>query len=91
MPNCFSLTKKGDSKPATLTSVDEAICALLGEPVHELNWCHQWFDSVGFGLAVGRTFADMRDTFADCPDLLKIIDFLEANYTPDAWAEIGKR
>ena len=91
MPNCFTLTKKGDSAPADLNKVDEEICALLERPIDPVKYCAQWFDSVSFGLAVGWTFTDMRDTFVDCPDTLKIIDFLEVNYDPHTWVEIGKR
>lgn len=91
MPNCFTLTKKGEDRPATLNSVDEAICEFLGRPVHEINWVCGWYDSIGLGFACGTSFERMRELFSEYPDLLKILGFLEENYTVNAWAEIGRR
>ncbi len=56
MPNCFNLTKRGETTPSKLGDVD-AICQHLG-------------------------------TLKG--DMLKVLSFLEAEYTSDAWAEIGR-
>lgn len=99
MPNCFQLTRKGEREPATLVSVDEAICAHLGCRVDPVRYAHEWYDSIGFALAMGDTFDKIRNSYIKNdyyrPEykavMVKIVDFLEANYTTSAWAEIGRR
>ena len=93
MPNCFTLTKKGQTTPSLLSDIDEELCALLGQPVHPKRYVIGWVDSIGLALACGKDWAWMRNTWDkdDYADELKLIDYLEANYTPDAWAEIGGR
>ncbi len=88
MPNCFSLTRNGETAPATLTEVDEALCAHLGVPVHPVQWVRGWYDLEGFALAMGRDWDWMRANFD--PDRAPIVDFLAANYTPDCWSERGR-
>ena len=87
MAACFSLTKRGETTPASLVSVDEAICAHVGRQPDPQKYVWDWFDYVGFPLAVGRSWADIREQCEDFPELLQIIDFLEANYLPNAWAQ----
>ncbi len=91
MPNCFQLTHKGDTEPMSLNKIDEMICNHLNVPVDEVKYVHGWFDSIGFSLACGRNWEQVRENFSDCPELMPIIDFLEENFTSDSWAEIGRR
>jgi hypothetical protein len=90
MPNCFQLTKKGESEPTSLVKVDEEICAHLGREVHPKWWCCGWYDIIGFSLAMGDDFAKIRgwleaNNFSE--DMIKILDYLEANYTASSWYE----
>lgn len=90
MPNCFTLTKIGDSEPMPLAKVDELVCAHLGAPVHPTKYCCWWFDAVGFLLAMGRSFDDIIASvdFADwSEELQKITHYLKANFTANAWAQ----
>jgi len=89
MPNCFTLTPKGATEPEALQSIDEKLCKLLGEEVHPRLYVHLWVDVEGLALACGKDWAWMREHFD--AERKPIIDFLEANYTPDAWAEVGGR
>jgi len=93
MPNCFTLTRKSDpaAGPVKLTLIDEELCAHLGVEVHPSNWCFGWYDIVGFALAMGKSFAEIREFCEDYEDLHPIIDYLDANFTTNAWAEIGRR
>lgn len=90
MPNCFQLTRKGNQGPETLANIDKEICALLGQPVDPVLYCVSWFDTIGFGLACGNDWNKLREVYEDFPELLKVIDYLETNYTFDAWYEMKR-
>lgn len=51
MPNCFTLTPKGQSNPALINAVDEAICRRFQTPVSDKYYCGDWFHVIGFLLA----------------------------------------
>ena len=91
MPNCLTLTSKATNEPTSFVQIDEEICAHLGVPVHPTKYVHGWYDTIGLCLAMGKTFDEQRRIFAECPELLKIIDYLDEHYIPDSWAEIGRR
>jgi len=60
MANSFSLTRKieMDKGPVSLRQVDEEICAHFNVP-HTYDYYHSWFDTIGFELGTGRSFADI--------------------------------
>jgi len=93
MPNCFSLTRKSNPEagPVKLTLIDEELCSHLGVEVHPEYWVHGWYNSIGLMLAMGKSWDECREIFKDSDVLLPIIDYLEANFITDAWAEIGRR
>jgi hypothetical protein len=86
MPNCFQLTRKGESQPMKLSAVDDFICKSLNEDPDPVLWCRYWMDALGLGFAVGRTFDELRKDFADT-DLIEVIDILEANFIVEAWSQ----
>ena len=98
MSNCFSLTRKGESKPASLQAIDDEMRIEFGEEPDPERWLWGWYDVVGFGLAMGRDWMQLREQFAEdpvedeesvefCRSMLKVIDWLEANYIPNAWVQ----
>lgn len=98
MPNCFTLTRKGESEPANLQEIDNEMRQAFGEEPDEDNWLWGWYDTIGFGLAMGKDWKQLREQFAEDPAesertnlarrrKLAVIYWLEANYVPDAWAE----
>jgi hypothetical protein len=87
MPNCFQLTRKGSQEPEKLANIDKEICALLEQPVDPILYCESWYDTIGFGLACGKDWVGLREVYKDYPALLKVIDYLETNYTFNAWYE----
>jgi len=93
MPNCFTLTRKSDTAagPVKLTLIDEELCAHLGVEVDNTHWVHGWYNSIGFSLAMGKSFDECREIFKKYIELQIIIDYLDANFTTDSWAEIGRR
>ena len=90
MPNCFTLTPIGTNEPASLISVDEAMCRFFGFRPNEVRYFRSWFDIIGLGLACGKSFDELIDRFKDYGDLLAIVYWLKANYRPNAWAERGR-
>ena len=84
MPAYFTLTKKGEDKPASLVDIDEAMCAHMGVTPHEINYYRNWYDTIGLALAVGKDWAWMREHMSD-PATVEIINWLEENYIPEAW------
>lgn len=89
MPACFQLTRKGEREPAILQSVDNAMREHFGAEPSETAWYERWYDTIGLGLALGHSFERLKTEFF--PNKAAIIDWLEANYTTDAWHEVGKR
>ncbi len=95
MANCFTLTRKGESKPASLQDIDDEMRQAFGEEPDEVRWLWGWYDAVGFGLALGRTWAQEREQYAEDPAedertnrfrrrMLAVIDWLDEHYIPNA-------
>jgi len=87
MPNCFELTKKGETTPTTLNKLDEEICAAMGAPVDPKIYYGYWYQIIGLAIACGRGLGspELRETVADNPQLVPVLAFLEKNYTSDAF------
>ena len=87
MPNCFQLLRDGEA--VSLNQVDEEMCRHFGEPVHPTSYFRAWYDCIGSDLAAGRSFAEVKVTYA-APEwadsgLLPVAEWLEANFTPRSW------
>ena len=85
MPNCYTLTKKGETEPCCRLKIDEELCTLLGEVPDPKYWVAGWDFNIGFALACGKTFPEIRERVKEDERLLKIVNHLERNYTPNAW------
>lgn len=98
MPNCFSLTRKTEPEkgPVALNTIDEEMCAHFNEKPHEVEYFYYWYDWVGLPLAMGSSFAEIKERLVkerDDPTAVKmveIVQWLDDNFTADAWAEIGR-
>lgn len=110
MPNCFQLTRKTEPEkgPVSLNAIDAELCGVLGREVHPTAYCMGWFDYIGFKLAMGRSFEEIKAKIISSiaenqgagkeagdveyyQDMLTLANYLDANFTSDSWAEIGKR
>ena len=89
MPSCFQLIKKGETEPSILQDVDTEMWNHFkgGEPKGNDRWYRSWYDIIGLGLAMGKTWNELREMYTDRPRLLEIIEYLEDHYTTDAWRE----
>lgn len=77
------LYRKGTAEADTFADIDTKMRVALGQPPSEDKFYKGWYDSIAFGLAVGRTFAQLREDYEGQMD--DVINWLEANYSPDAW------
>lgn len=96
MPNCVAFARRSDAArmPVPFVTIDQEIAAHLGLPCDPIEWVRGWYNMIAFRLAMGRTLDEIRQELtkdADPYELLPILTFLEAHFTPDTWAEIGRR
>lgn len=88
MPACFSLTLKGAEKASNLVDIDEELCQAFGEPIHLEHWFRNWYNLIGFCLAMGDSFDQVRERLKEGDtDLREVIDWLEERYDPSCWRE----
>ena len=87
MPNAFSLTRKSDpaAGPTPLAKIDEEICQMLGVDVDPKLYAFGWYDVIGFRLAMGQSFAQIKAEVQNYKPMPQICDWLEENFVPDAW------
>jgi hypothetical protein len=81
----LELLDKKTKKKVPFDKIDEALCEYLGVECDPNDFYASWYDAICFPLALGKTFADLRKTHEGHEVGLKILDFLEARYTPSAW------
>ena len=104
----FQLIDKQTNEAVRLSLVHELICKeILNETPHERFYggsgknSFNWFDSIGFQIASGKTLEDGDDSVRKYyqesemwqPELSiieKIIDFLQSKYTTKSWVSWGK-
>ena len=105
MPACFQLFRKTapEDGAVKLSQIDDEICAHFGVTPHPVNYHAWWYDIIGFRLAMGKDWNNIREDLrerqdqANEPDLkehynhlLDITDWLEANFTADSWYQAHK-
>lgn len=102
MPACFQLYDKQTNEAEKLSIVDEKLCSFLGIQPDPVKYVNGWYDSIGFRLAVGKTFEQIRTEFTEYvnepnnpyakgySNLLTILQWIEENYSPNSWREVGR-
>lgn len=104
MPNCFTLSRKSnlDAGPVPLNTIDAEMCQFFNEPVDPKEFCRNWYGIIGFDLAKGKSFEQIRTDYQGSHDvdylgnrdlwtkLIEIVDWLDANFTTDSWYEIKR-
>ncbi len=94
MPNCFQLLR--DNVPVTLNAIDEELCRHFGADCHPKRYYKDWHDIIGYGLAKGHTFDEIKNSltasgYDDALTLVQIAEWLESHFTVRSWVEIGRR
>ena len=98
MPNCFQLLDKITGQAVPLNDVDTALCAHFGVQVDDNYYMslydydrYSWYDSIGFKLACGETFAELREHYDTAENRqyrcrgLEVVNFLDKHYTTSAF------
>lgn len=65
MPVCFQLydkTRPGEG-PVTLQEIDRLMCEHFEQPCDPIKYLNGWYDSIGFRLALGKSFEEIRGQF----------------------------
>ena len=88
----LTLISKKTKKPESFPAIDVKMCKALGVESDAKAFYRNWYDRIGMGLALGKTFAEYRDEYNDYltpePNFpvagfekdLAIANFLDANY-----------
>lgn len=65
---------------------------------HEARWFADWYNVIGYLLATGNSFEQIRgklETWTDDIEyrtlLIQICDYLEQQFVSDSWTEWGRR
>ena len=97
MPSCIRYHPRGadiyDASTAIkLFDLDALVCEAVGDPCHPTAWCRGWFNYIGSFMASGKTYDEVRAMIErdEIPELIPVLDYLEANYEPRAWWEASR-
>lgn len=87
MPNCFQLVRKSDTNagPVVLQQIDDEMREAFHEPPDTEHWYRDWYNWAGLYLALGKTFDQIREIVKDDVQGLRIVEWLDANFTSSAW------
>ena len=100
MPSCFQLICKETNEPVSLVSIDEQICKEVyncgPHPRLYGGTVFNWYDTIGFQLASGKTLEDdensVRAYYAandiwqeELPVINKVLDYLQQRFTARSW------
>lgn len=90
MTLCIQLVKKDRKTPSRMSMVDADICRHFNAEVNSKFYHEGWYDIIGYLLATGRTFEEVRARLVELEfsqRLIDICDFLSENYIAQAWWE----
>jgi hypothetical protein len=99
MPNCFALIRKSEPQAGRVefAKIDEEMRKHFKIEPDSDKYLLGWYRWVGFALACGKTFTQLKEQmFKQLPEgdpsetdtdrlAIKIVDWLDANFTSDAW------
>jgi hypothetical protein len=85
MPNYVAYRLKSTGKEVTCQEVDDLMCKHFGVPTDPKDWYLNWYNHIAMLQSAGRTWDQLREDYHDYQDFLRIIDWMEATFTVDAW------
>lgn len=99
MPNCFALSRKGESNYSTLNEIDSELCQNLDLPWSPRVYTCGWYDDIGFALACGKTLPELVDIIRDHAHkpnnkyrtheliMWRVAAYLNEHFDAHCWAE----
>jgi len=63
-----------------LIDIDNELCAALGVQPDDDHFYRSWVDTIGFSLALGKSFEEARTQWSYDADLQRVVSYLEARY-----------
>ena len=93
MPNAFQLIRKSTGQAEKFAVIDDELRQYLGVPPNEKSYYRGWYDSIGYAIAIGKSWDEIRATIVGTPDdpgdeeSIKLVDWLIANFDTRAWYE----
>lgn len=103
MPACYQLIDKKTGKPEVLQEIDRKMCEAFNQPCDPTKWFHNWHNEIGFRLAIGQSFEDIKkeyEGYVTNPESdgernyyslsLEVLRWLEDNYTSNAFYSYHK-
>ena len=99
MPANFALICKSTGECPSLLTVDAELCAHFGDSRNADDqdtyfWpgtgkmFDNWHDTIGYHLALGKSFAEVREFYAQYNEdglIMRAIDYLDERYEPSCW------
>lgn len=76
------LLEKGTTTVADWFDVDARFAKFIGVEVDPEQWAGNWYNTLGFALACGRTWDELRDIFAERAEW---VDWFEENFDVHTW------
>jgi len=96
----FQLFRKDSDEPERLDVVDAMMCYHFRVECDERRYHAWWFDIIGFKLALGQTWDEVRRNIRDFTEdwvweartqhLIDIVNWLEANFTVNHFTSWGR-
>jgi len=103
MPNYFQLVSKVSGEPEPFIKIDREMCEHFNQPCDEVKYFADWYDTIGFRVAMGKSFDDILQEFGgylrdDRTEYernfyalqIEIVRYLKERFDTNAWARIGK-
>ncbi len=101
MPNCFQLyAKEGPDVPVAFNTIDEKMCKHFNVPVDDKAYYYGWYGTAGFAIACGKPLQTQIAEVLKATEIgrtaeesryLEVLQWLDDNYTSEAWVEVGRR
>ena len=87
MTTRVSFTRISDAQGIDAQTVDDELRAAFGAEPNDIEWFCGWYDTIGLGLALGRSLDELRDVFENSSQLLSIIEHMDKCYAVDVWRQ----
>ncbi len=85
----FQLISKETGEAVSFNQIDEEMCAYFKQPVDEDKYLCNWYNSIGWRVAMGKSLVEVAQEFIaygpEASDLLQITNWLIERYTTDSW------